>query len=296
MVLIIIHITIALILSLICSKRIIGQEFFLNLILGLCFPIGGYIIILYIFLDRREVKLLEVKNDDLDEVNKDVMLFTSDSIEKDSRNIIALEEAMILNSDDVKREQIKSVFETENIENLDFLKVAVRDRDLEVAHYASTALINIESKLELEIQECRKRLKDNPDSVQFLSEYIDSIKRYLDSSLLEEHYIEKYTRIYIENLEKLIKKEANEKNYIKIIDAFLNIEEYEKAKKYSDEFSSIYESEESYMKELKVSYMLRDREDINNVINKIRKSSIDLSRNGIDILRFWNMGDKNYEV
>ncbi|MBE6051113.1 MAG: hypothetical protein E7214_10800 [Clostridium sp.] len=296
MILIIIHIIITIVLSLTCCKGFVREELFLNFILGLCFPIGGYIGIIYIFLNRGRGKSQEVKYDDLNEINKNIMLFTNDSIEKESRNIIALEEAMILNSEEIKKEQIKSVFESESLENLEFLKIAVKDNDLEVSHYASTALINIESKLELDMQECRERYEENPDDIHFLAMYIDSIKKYLDSNLVEEHYIEKYIRIYIEKLEKLIKKEVSEKNYINIVDALLKVKEFEKAKEYSNEFSSKYESEESYMKELKVNYMIGDKEGINDVINRIKESSIDLSRNGINIFRFWNMGDKDYEV
>ena len=293
MVLFIIHIAITLLISFICSKNIFKEEFIFTFIIGFCFPIGGYIINIYIFLNKKSDKFQEVKDDELDEINNDVMLYTDDSIEKDTRDVIPLEEAMILNSDFVKKKQIKRVFESNELENLDFLKVAVKDTDIEVAHYASAAMLDIESKLSIEMQECKENYEKNPNNMKLLNKYINSIEKYLDSNLIEEHYEKKYINLYIESLEKLLSKEDNKEKYIKIIDALIKIENFEKAKKYSVEFSQKYECEESYIKELKLNYILKNKDEINNIIKRIKKSSVDLSRNGINILRFWDLGGES---
>lgn len=294
--LIIIHLLITICISVICSIKGNKKDFIFNFITALCLPIGGYIVDIFLFIIRIRAKNYN-KIEDENEDYEHTLLFTfEENIKQDNKDIISLEEAILVNSEEVKKKQIKRVLERDGLNNTNILKLAVKNTDIEIAHYASVAILDRRNNLDLKIQELRKKYEVDKNNIQILYEYSSALKEYLKSDLLDEYYMKKHREIYIEILKALIEKTKDRTCYSEIIDSLIENKNYYECKFYCDEFINNDQCEESYLKLLKYYYITNKKKDFYNTLDMIKESSMELSREGLNILRFWNIGEEVNEI
>jgi uncharacterized membrane-anchored protein YjiN (DUF445 family) len=221
---------------------------------------------------------------------KNKFLFTEQEISKDGKNIVSLEEAILVNSDEVKKKQLIKFLETKDTyKNIDLLKLAVRDKDMETAHYAAVALVDMKKNLDVKMQYLSKEYEKNINKTEVLVEYTNALKEYLDSNLLDDYYKVSHRKFYIEMLEKLLLKQKTEENYNNLIDCLIALKDFNKTKKYCEEYIENFKCEDSYLKRLNYDYMINDKEGFYGNYKSLKQSDIKLSKKGIDIIRFWNL-------
>lgn len=294
--LIIIHLLITISISVICSIKGNKKDFMFNFITALCLPIGGYIVDIFIFIIRIRAKNYNKIEDENDEYQHTLLFTFEENIKQDNKDVISLEEAILVNSEEVKKKQIKRVLERDGINNTNVLKLAVMNKDIEIAHYASIAILDRRNNLDSKIQELRKKYEVDKDNIYVLYEYSSILKEYLESNLLDEHYMKKHREIYIEILKSLIEKTKSRVCYSEVIDSLIENKNYYECKVYCDEFINNDKCEESYLRLLKYYYITNNKKDFYNTLDMIKKSPIELSRKGLNILRFWNIGEEVNEI
>lgn len=281
------HILISIIIALICAIKDLKNKFFLYLMVSLFLPVSGYIISIFIVLTKNK-KRNDISYYDEEEIAENNILFTNEYGEVNSKNIVSLEETIIVNNDEIKKEQLMRCLQANEIRNVSVLKLAVKDEDIETAHYASVAMIDMRSRFELNIRESAEAYEKNNKNKSVIINYKQEIKKYLDSNLIDDNRLNYYRKIHIELLEKLIKLDKEKSYYEEIIDSLIAVNQLDEAKKYCDEFIEQYECEEAYIKQIKYFYEIDDRKSFYESLEKLKKSSINLSREGLKTLRFWN--------
>ena len=289
------HVVITLVISLICFLFSGKRQYYFYFLIAFCLPIAGYVIDLFISIVRGRTKSdVKVEQDELEDFTSNMMFTNLDN--SSDGEIIPLEDIMLSGSNKLKRKQMMNILTNDNLKNVDLLKVALKDEDIETSHYASVAIVDMKKKLDVNIQECSKIYKQDQGDMENLIKYKDSLKEYLNSKLLDEHYIKVYKETYSEILQLLIARDKKKKYYVELIDVLMELKQWDKAKFYIDEFICSFICEESYLKKLKYYYEIDEKNQFYRVLSDLKKSSITLSREGINILRFWNRGGQINEV
>ena len=109
--------------------------------------------------------------------------------EQEDRNIVPLEEAILINDEKTRRKLILETLYDNPMKYLDVLMVARYNDDVETAHYATTTISKAQRQYQLEIQKTAVGVENNPDDLELLDEYLDLIGEYIESGLLEDYLL-----------------------------------------------------------------------------------------------------------
>ena len=98
--------------------------------------------------------------------------------------VVPLEEALIVNDPGDRRRLMLSMLTEDPDAYLAQLQAAKLNDDVEVAHYAATAVAQISKESDLKLQQLERAFKTDPSSHN-LDAYCDFLGAYLDSGLAE---------------------------------------------------------------------------------------------------------------
>jgi hypothetical protein len=260
------------------------------------FPLFGFLLI---YLMNKKVNS---KNDSKPEwlmKKEDITSYKGASIFKGNiekeRNVIPIEDALILNENKVKRTVLLDLLKEESIQNMDALKFALKNEDSETSHYAATAIMEIKRKLLNSMQKLELQMDDNPNDLQVLSVYSEVVKKYINSGYLDEKSLLKNRYALSNVLEKMIEIQPNEEKYfIDKVTCDLELLEYSTARSYCDLFLNLHPNcEEAYFMDMHIHYLMKNMNAFEQALNRLRQSSVRLSPNGLSRLRFWLQGEMN---
>lgn len=280
-----VHLVLSGMIGLMGYNNINKQERFCNFLMALFFPVGGYINVIILYLSRnKESKKIE----DRDEIDNIHVLFTDRFNREKDTNIVSLEETLLINDTKIKRKQLLNSLKKDFSKYIDMLKIALRDEDVETSHYAASAIAEIKRNIELKLQRFSAEYEKNKFDIEILIKYEEVLEEYFKSGLFDEYSLRKVAFEYSQVLETLVKSsEENEAYHNKLINVLLKNREYEKAGKYCKDFLRNYETQNAYLANLRYYYLLKDKKNFDVVFNKLLKSPIKLSNNGLNTIRFW---------
>lgn len=247
------------------------------------FPIGGYIFAL-IYLLKRNSNSKEIEEDLFEE---DILIFTERMQRGDVNSIVAMEEILLVSPEDVKRKKMIDILKEDPLQYIEILQLALRDQDTETSHYASSAISEIKRKFELELQKYNVEYHHNKEDINFLGQYVLLLKNYLESNLLDKYSYKRYQYIYLEVLRYLIETVPTKQGYVDLIEGYLVAEDLGKVDQYCKAFIGFLECEEAYMCQLKYFYIIKDNQKFYKVLEQLRESSVGLSSQGLEKIRFW---------
>ena len=102
-----------------------------------------------------------------------------------SEQIVPLEDALLLNQPGVRRELIMDVLNDDPGEYMELLKKARMNDDVEVVHYAITAMVELSKDYDYRLQQIERRYARQPEDPAVLAEYCDFLEEYLEQGILE---------------------------------------------------------------------------------------------------------------
>lgn len=106
-------------------------------------------------------------------------------VESEDNAVIPLEDALILNDAPTKRNAILNVLLEDPKQYIPELNAARKNTDIEVVHYATTAMSELHRDYDLRLQELSKKHEKNPVSIELLNRYISVLSEYLEQGLAE---------------------------------------------------------------------------------------------------------------
>lgn len=281
------HFALSAITALMGSKS--KQERLACFIIAFFFPVGGAVTILVLQYSRnKRVKVIEE-----DPIKNTVVLFADRiNVEKEI-NIVPLEETLLINEKKIKRQQLIDTLKKDLSSNIDMLKIALKDEDIETSHYAASAVFELRRKLDLKIQAISVLYENNKSDQEVSREYARTLEEYLNSKLLEENRNKQLMATYSNVLEGLLSGGDNKpEHYTKLIGVLLERGNFERAGRYCRAYLEEHENEEAYLANLKYYYLLRDKKTFNLILKRLQKSPVKLSNKGLNIVRFWLDGVK----
>lgn len=260
------------------------------------FPLLGFLLI---YLMNKKVKsqkeaipewLMRQKKD---LSQREISIFKED-VEKE-RNVVPIEDALILNENKVRRTMLLNLLKEESIQNIETIKFALENEDSETSHFAATAIMELKRKLLNSMQLLDLQVDENPNDLKVLFTYKEVIKQYINSGFLDEKTLLKNKYNYSTLLEKLIEIDPNVEIYfVEKISCDLSLAEFSTARSFCDLFLRLHPNcEDSYFMDMQIHYLMRNNEGFENSLNRLRNSSVRLSPKGLSKLRFWLQGEWN---
>ncbi|MEN8698507.1 hypothetical protein [Bacillus infantis] len=204
-------------------------------------------------------------------------------------NLIPYQEALLSSDNHLKRSMlIDSLKNGDN--NIGILTKAIKSEDSETSHYAATAIMEIQKKYIASLQSSIKRLGENPSDYEAMDSYAQTLKKYIESGLLDKETMMHYRHQLSSLLEGLLNSPLSCKYYyVEKINCDLELGKNDQMEYYSQLFLESYPyDEQAYITALKVYYAAGNLNKLNDVLEKLRRTPIQLSPKGFRALHFWS--------
>lgn len=212
--------------------------------------------------------------------------------EKATETVVPLEEAIRINDTKVRRKLMMDIMREDPAEFVELLQQARLNDDIEVTHYASTAMMEVQRKYEVTLQKYEKEMQTYPDNIDMLNAYLRLLKRYIDSGMLKKNMLIIQRTRYDTLLKKKIAEYPAEKQpYFNSADNLIELGYFEEAEKTISFLTYKWPNDEKvWIIKLKLYFEWRNKPRFNETIFKIKQKNIYFSPQYRDLLSFWKAG------
>ena len=229
---------------------------------------------------------------DLEDVvfGKEHPKFETKAEEDKEKNMIPLEEAIVITEKQDLRTLMMNVVSSDIKNSLASITLALNSEDTETAHYAASVLQDALNDFRTVVEKEYKAILDNaPDKYERCRNLID----YMDQVLSQKVFIEMEQRNYVEIMETvgeiLFEGEPDSittEQYENISLRLLGIEDYEKCEKWCER-ARIYcpNSLASFTCQLKLFFAMRRKEDLFRVIGELKASPVVIDKETLELIR-----------
>lgn len=206
--------------------------------------------------------------------------------------VVPLEEALIVNDPSDRRRLILSMLTEEPDAYLVQLQAAKLNDDVEVAHYAATAVAQISKESDLKLQQLERVFKTD-SSAQNLDAYCDYLGEYLASGLAEGRVEQIQRQQYARLLARRCEREDGAALRIRYAAALADAGELDEAEAVITQLvAEVPDEQEAWMLCLRLAVMRRDGEAVQQVIDAIDNQHVYLSAENREKLAFWRNGEE----
>ena len=206
--------------------------------------------------------------------------------------VVPLEEALIVNDPSDRRRLMLSMLTEEPDAYLAQLQAAKLNDDVEVAHYAATAVAQISKESDLKLQQLERAFKTDP-SAQNLDAYCDYLGEYLASGLVEGRVEQIQRQQYARLLARRCEREDGAALRIRYATALADAGELDEADAVATQLvADAPDEQEAWMLCLRLAVMRRDGEAVQQVIDAIDNQHVYLSAENREKLAFWRNGEE----
>ncbi len=204
--------------------------------------------------------------------------------------VVPLEEAILIDDTKLRRTLMIDILHKNHSEYVDLFKVARLNSDVEVTHYAVTAMMEIQREHELEVQRWATEFKSSPEDLEVLENYVSALSQYIKSGLLEGHLLYQKRVLYSQILDEKRKLcPYNKQCMLEILDNYIELFEYTQAEQIFEDMTGRWpEDEIIWFDGLKLYMTMGDRESFFKLISKMNSTSIKWTAQGKEKFRFWN--------
>lgn len=140
--------------------------------------------------------------------------------------VVSVEEALLINDSGTRRNLMMDVLNDHPEEYIDVLMLARMNEDVEVVHYATTALAELSKRYDAQLLQLEAAWKEHPGDGRLLDEYTDFLQRYLKQGIAEGQHERDQRRKYAALLQKQMDMSPSPKLYHALAENALALEEY----------------------------------------------------------------------
>lgn len=211
---------------------------------------------------------------------------------EDDAGVVPLEEALIVNDLGDRRRLMLSILTEDPDAYLAQLQAAKLNDDVEVAHYAATAVAQISKESDLKLQQLERAFKADP-SAQNLDAYCDYLGTYLDSGLAEGRVAQIQRQQYARLLARRCEHEESLELRIAYAGALADAGDIDEAARIANRLMvDAPDEQETWMLCLRLAVMHRDGDAVQQVIDAIDNQHVYLSAKNREELAFWRNGEE----
>lgn len=205
--------------------------------------------------------------------------------------VVPLEEALIVNDAGDRRRLMLSMLTEDPGAYLAQLQAAKLNDDVEVAHYAATAVAQISKESDLKLQQLERAFKADP-SAQNLDDYCDYLGDYLASGLAEGRVAQIQRQQYARLLACRCEREDGTPLRIRYATALADVGKLDEAEAVTTQLvADAPDEQEAWMLCLRLAVTRHDGEGVQQVIDAIDNQHVYLSAENREKLAFWRDGE-----
>lgn len=209
---------------------------------------------------------------------------------EDDDGVVPLEEALIVNDPGDRRRLMLSMLTEDPDAYLAQLQAAKLNDDVEVAHYAATAVAQISKESDLKLQQLERAFKTDP-SAQNLNVYCDYLGTYLASGLAEGRVAQIQRQQYARLLARRCEREDGLALRVRYATALADAGEVDEAEDVAERLvADAPDEQDVWMLCLRLAVLRRDGEMVQRVIDAVDKQHVYLSAENREKLAFWREG------
>ena len=219
-----------------------------------------------------------------EEIYKNIFQAVSDTDKK----IVPLEEALLINEPRVRRELIMDVLNDDPEEYMDLLKQARMNEDVEVVHYAITAMVELSKEYDFRLQKMEKLYAASPDDPEILEQYCDFMEEYLNQGILEAQMEREQRERYIRLLRQKLKVKTTLSTCVRLFQNLMKTGDYVQAEEILELMEQNWHRKEEFWI-LKIQYLAERKKgaELQQCLRQMKEEQIYLSSKSKEVLAFW---------
>lgn len=208
---------------------------------------------------------------------------------KEKSDLVPLEEAVLINEVKIRRRSMLETLYADPFKYLDVLNVAKYNDDIETSHYATTTISKAQKDFQLAIQKHAAEVEYHPEDMDALDAYLEILRKYINSGLLEEHLLRNLRIVYSKVLNKKLTLVADDKNaLIEKLRNAVELKDYATALDTSHLLKQYWpEDEQTWVESLRVCVEGNDRIQLEKTIEEIQHTDIIWTEEGREQVSPW---------
>lgn len=211
--------------------------------------------------------------------------------------LVPIEDVLYISNAATKRKVLLNVLKKDTHQFIGQLKAALADDDTETSHYAAAAMVETKGEYDKQVETCL-RLTEQKDGPEPYYQLIDVLYSYMSLDILDFVTERKYSELLVENARYAQQKYGilPFETYLKYASTLMRTD-YPRLEEVLLEFEQHYpEREQPYRLLLDYYYQLRDQHKLREVIGRLGNSKTLLSREMLELVRFYRNGDEALEI
>lgn len=206
----------------------------------------------------------------------------------ESANTAPLEDVLLLDSARERRSQMMSLLNDDPAQHLELLRQASMSTDVEVVHYATTAMSELNKEYDFRLQQAEKRYGDSPDDPEALDGYLNVLGDYLSKAMAPERIQRIQRGQYATLLEKRQSTRPTLENGAELVRQLLLLGDMDRAGEVLAQLRKRWPKEQQvWLLELEAAARTRDGEQLRLVLRRAEEEQIYLGAQAREMLRFW---------
>lgn len=207
--------------------------------------------------------------------------------------VVPLEEALIINDPKLRRSLMMDILNHNPGEYARILENARMNEDVEVVHYATTAMAEVSKEFDIQLQQLEAMYAKEPENEKNLDDYCDFLKIYLDRNMVTGQMRIMQMRQYVQLLQKRLEREPDEKIYTYLAKAQLELCDYAEVERTINQMKKYWPQRESvWLLQLQSFAQQGEGAQIQRLIQRMEEQHIYLSGKGQEVIKFWKRTEK----
>ncbi len=255
-----------------------------------CVPVAGLLILCLFKVCGTVLRLWDIQEPE--EEGEGEAFFLGPPVQRD---VVPLNDAFLVEDKQQKRHFFTESIKQALVENQQILRMAMHDKDREIAYYAVSMLTSRMEKMEAELfdRESRVLKGEQQEDLPLLQEYAELLKEYMGNKSFIDHVSwRKKQEIYVAILDRLTKLTGENKAYFQEeVHQLLQLPDYPGAEQVCRDFQQRYpQAEEPYLSFIALYVAWKKPEKLQECLRGLKALPIELSPEALRVIRFWDKG------
>ena len=268
------------------------KQYVMHAVVMLICPVVGIFYFLIAFLKYHFVNLGERDLSDV-EFSKRRHAARVKADEERERNIVSVEESILVSVQEQKRKNMLNVLLGETEESLSAIALALDSDDSEVAHYAASFLQSRMDMFRENVSRVQKEIDESDVADEKCQEQIVDLIRYMNQVLKQKVFTQVEQEDYVEQMDLLCEKlfqTAGDRMipacYEWILERLMEQKTYERAELWGNRVCEQYPDQlPSYTLRLKLYFEMNEKEKFFEVLDQLRASSVVVDNQTLELIR-----------
>lgn len=196
-----------------------------------------------------------------------------------------LEDVLLLDDGPTRRSQLLHLLNDRPERYLDLLRRASRNEDVEVVHYATTAMSELNKDYDLQLQRAEKRWREDP---RRLEEYLRALGEYLDKAMAPRRIRDIQRRQYVTLLAMRQQQAPTLENGLLLTRQLLLLEEFEQAEEQLHDLLRRWPAEQQvWLLRLELAARCHDGTGVRRVLRQAQAAGVWFDGEARRTLAFW---------